>query len=221
VLGLSNYVNAHIRKFYPDLPDDRLLRLFNAVDLDRFDPPPPPLEPSTRKEVRGLIIANDFERKGVPQAIKAVEMVNDRRLNIDIVGRGNITPYDHATHWPIGVWGEVADPRERYRAADFFVLPTRHDPCSLVVLEALAMGLPVISTRFNGATEIMTDGVHGYILDDPDDIPALADAMRKMLDPERRAQMSLACRALRPQLSYAHHLDRLEAIYEQIQSDRS
>jgi len=56
------------------------------------------------------------------------------------------------------------DPYAFYRAADFFVLPTRHDPCSSSWLEALAMGLPVISTIFNGACEIMIDGVHGFVL---------------------------------------------------------
>jgi len=76
------------------------------------------------------------------------------------------------------------------------------------------MGLPVISTKFNGATEIMTDGVHGYVLDDPNDVAALADAMRKMMDPQRRAEMSKACLELRPKLSYEHHLDQLEAIYQ-------
>jgi UDP-glucose:(heptosyl)LPS alpha-1,3-glucosyltransferase len=76
------------------------------------------------------------------------------------------------------------------------------------------MGLPVISTKFNGATEIMTDGVHGYILDDPNDVNALADAMRKMMDPHRRAEMSKACLELRPKLSYEHHLDQLEEIYK-------
>jgi UDP-glucose:(heptosyl)LPS alpha-1,3-glucosyltransferase len=103
-----------------------------------------------------------------------------------------------------------------YTQSDFFVLPTKHDPCSLVVLEALAMGLPVITTRFNGACEIMTHGVHGYILEDPNNVQALAEAMRKMLDPQRRAEISEACLELRPKLSYQHHLDQLLAIYQAI-----
>ena len=78
------------------------------------------------------------------------------------------------------------------------------------------MGLPVISTRFNGASEIMTDGVHGFVLDDPNDIDALADAMRKMLDPDRRRAMSEACLQLRPKLSYEHHLDELVRIYHRV-----
>jgi glycosyltransferase involved in cell wall biosynthesis len=68
----------------------------------------------------------------------------------------------------------------------------------------------------------MTDGVHGFVLDDPTDVNALAEAMRKMLDPALRARMSAACLELRPRLSYENHLRNLLGIYERIvQSRRS
>lgn len=95
------------------------------------------------------------------------------------------------------------------------MLPTRRDSCSLVVLEALASGLPVISTRQNGATEIMTDGVHGYVLQGPDD-PRLAEAMRLMQSAERRAAMREACLALRPLLSWENHVSTLLSIYQRV-----
>src|SRR5690606_33845349 len=116
--------------------------------------------------------------------------------------------------------GPQRDPYPYYAAAEFFVLPTRHDPCSLVVLEALAMGLPTISTAMNGACEIMTpsnnaERAQGIVLDDPEDIPALAAAMRRMLDHPTRHAMHEAALALRPQLSQERHMDRLIEIYEQ------
>ena len=63
------------------------------------------------------------------------------------------------------------------------------------------MGLPVISTVFNGACEIMNDGRHGFVLADPADAPMLTAAMRQLLDPTARAKMSQACLELRPSLS--------------------
>jgi UDP-glucose:(heptosyl)LPS alpha-1,3-glucosyltransferase len=111
-------------------------------------------------------------------------------------------------------------PEDFYREADFFVLPTKHDPCSLVVLEALAMGLPVISTVFNGATEVMTDGVHGLILQDPADVDAIGRAMTTLCDDTRRREMTEACKTLRPQLAYEHHVDELMAIYERAMARR-
>jgi glycosyltransferase involved in cell wall biosynthesis len=75
------------------------------------------------------------------------------------------------------------------------------------------MGLPVISTVFNGACEIMTDGRHGYVLPDPADVEALTRAMSNLLDPNTRQKMRQACLALRPRLSFDAHVDRLEEIY--------
>lgn len=209
-IALSEYVKRSIRAHYP-LRDERLARLFNAVDLQRFQPAPR----SDRDYVNGLFVGQDLERKGLMQALVAASMLKEPRLKITVVGKRNPAlrvPPDAGGQFSFA--GEVADPRPFYAAADFFVLPTRHDPCSLVVLEALAMGLPVISTIFNGATEIMTDGVHGYVLTDPNDVHALAEAMRKLLDPERRQAMTQACLALRARLSYEHHLDELMRIYE-------
>jgi len=82
----------------------------------------------------------------------------------------------------------------------------------------LAMGLPVISTVFNGACEIMENGRHGYVLSSPADLPALAEAMRQLLDSAVRRAMSQACLALRPSLAYGHHLDKLLRIYGAITS---
>ena len=229
VIALSDYVKRSILKSYP-LPDDRLATVFNAAALNYFDPSQPNNRQGVRDgrgiaddEVVALIVAQDFERKGVPQAIEAVRRINvsrpasQPRLRLLIVGAGHKPEIKDDIIFA-GISSKVVC---FYAAADFFVLPTKHDPCSLVVLEALAMGLPVISTVYNGATEIMTDGVHGYVLPDPNDVDALADAMRKMLDPQQRAQMSRACLELRPRLSYETHLDRLLEIYERAMKTRN
>ena len=219
VLCLSVYVQGHVRACYP-LPETRLPILFNAIDVERFNPSLFPREAGARG-ARMLMIANEYERKGLAAALRAVAMLHDEAVTLDVVGKEPPGRYGALTA-ELGLSRRVAfhpvqsDPRSRYAAADVFVLPTKHDPCSLVVLEALAMGLPVISTRFNGACEIMTDGVHGYVLDDPNDVRALADAMRKMLDGERRAKMAQACLELRPKLSYNNHLWSLLNIYRDV-----
>jgi UDP-glucose:(heptosyl)LPS alpha-1,3-glucosyltransferase len=114
--------------------------------------------------------------------------------------------------------GTTDSPADFYVAADFFVLPTSHDSCSLVVLEALAMGLPVISTIFNGACEIMTDGREGFVLKDPKDVSPLAEAIEQMLLPIPRESMRQAALALRPRLSFDAHLIRLEEIYDSVRN---
>jgi UDP-glucose:(heptosyl)LPS alpha-1,3-glucosyltransferase len=82
--------------------------------------------------------------------------------------------------------GEVADLAPVYAAADIFILPTIYDPFSNACLEALACGLPVITTRSNGFSEIIQDRVHGSIIEDAGNLIALRDAIRFWSDPSRR-----------------------------------
>jgi UDP-glucose:(heptosyl)LPS alpha-1,3-glucosyltransferase len=226
VLCLSDYVKTSILKTYPELAP-RLEKLFNAVDLNRFDPKKyASAKSSMRQKYRlsadravALMIAQHFEQKGLPQTLEA--MVGITELSLVVVGkddpaRGAMAAYRLGLGDRAIFAGQTDNPGDFYAAADFFVLPTRHDSCSLVVLEALAMGLPVISTAFNGACEIMTNGREGFVLPDPGDVPALADAMKQLLDPRLRKSMGEAALALRPALSFETHLDRLEEIYKSI-----
>jgi UDP-glucose:(heptosyl)LPS alpha-1,3-glucosyltransferase len=167
------------------------------------------------------MIAQDFERKGLAEAIAGVAASTDERLALVVVGKPEPGAYRELAR-RAGVAdrvifaGPTIDPYLFYAAADFFVLPTRHDPCSLVVLEALAMGLPVISTRQNGACEIMTPGEHGFVLENADDATGLVAAMRALCDGAARARMRANCLALRPRLAYDAHMDALLRVYSSI-----
>ena len=228
VLCLSDYIKDAVRKHYP-LPADRFATLVNAVDLARFDPANERDRAAQARQslgvapdkVVGLIVAQDFARKGLREAVLAWKEIADPRLVLLVVGKDDFAPYaamaQGAKHPANLVYaGPTRDVRPFYAAADFFVLPTRHDPCSLVVLEALAMGLPVISTKFNGACQVMTEAIHGRVLPDPADIPALRSAIAEMLDDAKRRSMQEACLRLRPSLSYEEHLNRLCGIYQNV-----
>jgi UDP-glucose:(heptosyl)LPS alpha-1,3-glucosyltransferase len=229
VLCLSEYVKATVRRHFPELPESRLATLFNAVDLTKYDPG---ARPQAREEARrrlgldhnrvvALMIAQDFERKGLAEAIAGVAASKDERLSLVVVGKQEPGAFRELAR-RAGVAGRVifagptTDPYAFYAAAEFFVLPTRHDPCSLVVLEALAMGLPVISTKQNGACEIMTPGEHGFVLENADDARGLAAAMRALLDPAARARTRANCLTLRPRLAYDAHMDALLRVYNSI-----
>ena len=218
VLCLSGLIRAAVQRHYPALPDARLVTLFNGTDLARFAPAGPRADFGVDGPV-GLMVAQDFARKGLREAIRALRDVPGWHLIV--AGRDDPAPY-HALADELGVAprlhfaGPVADPAPFYRAADFFILPTKHDPCSLVVLEALAMGVPVISTARNGACEVMRDGVHGRVIADPADAAALAEAVRSVLPVDNRQRMSAACLALRAALSQEHHMDAMERAYRTI-----
>ena len=97
--------------------------------------------------------------------------------------------------------GQVRSTEEYYANSDVFVLPTYYDACSLVVIEAMACGLPSITTTTNGAAGIITDGKDGYIIPHPSGAQELAKKMQLLLDYEKRREMSME--ALRTGQSYS------------------
>jgi glycosyltransferase involved in cell wall biosynthesis len=90
------------------------------------------------------------------------------------------------------------------RASDFFVFPSRYEPFGLVVTEAMATGIPVITARTTGAAEVVgTEG--GIVLDDPDDVKGLSEAMQLLADaPDLRHRMGTAAHKLA--LEHTWHL---------------
>lgn len=228
ILCLSEYVRRTVRGRFP-VSDDGLPILFNGVDLRTYDPKRnPDAGAKVRAQLRishdsiiALIMAQDFYRKGVDTAIMALSRVADARLKLVVVGRDYETPFAKlasklGAEKRVIFAGPTTDPYSYYRAADFFVLPTRHDPCSLVVLEALAMGVPSITSAANGAGEVITHGLDGFIVPDPNNVPRLTEAMVSMLDERRRTNMSAAALMLRPKLSYDDHMTKLLGIYQKV-----
>jgi UDP-glucose:(heptosyl)LPS alpha-1,3-glucosyltransferase len=112
------------------------------------------------------------------------------------------------------VWG-------LYHAADACVLASYYDPCSRVVLEALSAGLPCVTTRYNGAADVIEEGDNGYVVESPDDVSALADRMALLLDGTRRRRMGEAGLALREEVSMARHAREMLVLYEEVVRGKS
>jgi len=98
-------------------------------------------------------------------------------------------------------------------AADLFVLPTIYDPFSNACLEAMASGLPVITTRANGVAEIMEHWRTGAIVADPRDVAMLADRMVEFLDPQGQEERSAGARACAEALPLERHLKQMLDLY--------
>ena len=232
VLTLSRRVGRELRRFHPAFPHDRERRLFNAVDLDVFRPDGATVERSTLGQRRdgdllALFVGNDWERKGLATVIAALDKLPSR-VRLAVAGQDR-PPRESAARElaadlkvadRVTFLGRRRDVADLYRTADVLVHHSSHDPCSLATLEALASGLPVVASRRDGATEIITNGEHGYRLFEEGDKSAqeLADRVRKLLDPEDRQRMRDNCLSLRPRLSWDHHVGRLVEIYGEIRA---
>jgi UDP-glucose:(heptosyl)LPS alpha-1,3-glucosyltransferase len=226
VLCLSNIHADLIRQHYPKLDRRFVATLPNGVDTNHFRPADD--REAIRKRfgyannsVVGLFIAHHWKFKGAREAMSAIALISNPNLKLVLVGGEPPEPYRRFAE-SLGVAnqiifaGSVADALPHYQAADFFVLPTRQDSCSLSLLEAAAVGLPVISTIQNGACELIESDREGFVINDPKNVDALASAMRQMLSAEQRSKMSKACIALAPKLSWDTHVDRLMEIYRSI-----
>jgi UDP-glucose:(heptosyl)LPS alpha-1,3-glucosyltransferase len=175
-----------------------------------------------------LEVAHNFRLKGVNHWLQTVKRLHEQgHANIRslVIGRGD-TPRWHHRAKKMGLDGalEFLGPSERvrqfYHAADMLVHPTYYDPCSRVVLEAMASGLSCITTRWDGASEIIADGVSGYVLGEPGDVQGLGQKVLELCDPKRRRPMGVAAReAVRP-FSMARHAEEMLKLYEELSRSR-
>ena len=219
---------------YHDVPAERIRLVYHGTDNERFSPAH---RDRWREEVRDrlgvcedevmlLFVGHDYQRKGLATAIRAANRLAAEGAPVRLVVVGGkkrregtrcFGPRSPAA--PDGVVvnvGAIDDPVPYYAAADVFVLPTFYDPCSLSVSEAAASGLPSVTTRFNGAAELLTEGVDGSVISDPADDAELAGALRPLLDQNVRQRMGEAARKLALKHTLDHNCDQIVSIYQQI-----
>jgi len=196
VIAASQMVVNEITDLYR-YPADKIDVVRTGVPLDRFRFDPELREKSRAQlklkqdQIALLFAGSGWERKGLLFAIEAMALCKNLKMRLLVAGRGEAGPYKttRLRFWredPVQFLGEVADLVPVYAAADIFILPTIYDPFSNACLEALASGLPVITTRSNGFSEIIEDGMHGSIVDNPANLVGLRGAIRFWSDPSRR-----------------------------------
>jgi UDP-glucose:(heptosyl)LPS alpha-1,3-glucosyltransferase len=187
---VADRVAADIERLY-GFPRDRTVTVHNGFDPEEFNSA---LGSRHRSEVRAelgispkaivlLLAANELARKGFPVLLEAVAMVNDPRHHVLLVGQARPTPYlRRITNLELSgrfhYAGPHADMGRIYAAADLLVLPTRYEAFCLVVVEALASGLPVITTDVPGAGDLVVDDVNGRLQRDPLSAHELAGLLR-------------------------------------------
>lgn len=172
------------------------------------------------EDISVLFVANELHRKGFGPLIRAVAGADSPHLRVDVVGR--VTDTDYRTeiarlgladriHWH----GATPDVARFYAAADVFVLPTQYEPFGIVIVEALASGVPVITSRLAGASAAVEEGGAGILLEDPTDVSELAGALRLAVDPEARARWRAGTVAAAKPYAWPRILERVQSVLEQ------
>ena len=231
VVAISSYVQAQLIRHYR-LPEQNIRRIFNGVD---FHPPTEPQRSQDRRTIRrmygvaddevfALMIAHNFKLKGVAQWIRALGMLTHSdgpRFKTVIIGKGDPRRYQALARKleiedSVMFAGYTKQVSAFYSAADIFMHPTFYDPCSRVVLEAMLHGLPPVTTRFNGAAEVIDDGVNGRVIAAPDDVEELARAARQAADARLRDAVQRMRDELVERLSMERHTRQIVELYRHI-----
>jgi len=181
---------------YSAVPREKLVLVRNGVDLRRFRPQAlPRLLPAPT----ALFLGNGWARKNLAAALHALSLLPDLHLAVAggerRPGRWRKLARKLGVHDRVRWLGTVPRPEELLPRVDALVLPTRYDPCANACLEAMAAGLPVVTTATNGAHEVLPES--WLTVQDPDDAPALATALeRALLEEGLGARCRLAAEAL-------------------------
>ena len=193
IIAISTMVKNDIIRYYK-VPEEKIEVVFNCVDINRFHPRNRDLYRRSIREFLSiqdhtvilLFAGHNYRLKGLETLLGALSVLKEtvvhQPIHLLIIGRGQITRYKRIAR-KLGVLdlatflGPVKDMEKFYGGSDIYVHPTFYDSCSLTVLEALASGIPVITTRFNGAADIMISEKGGKVLDDPKGPKSLAEAI--------------------------------------------
>lgn len=202
----------------------------NGVDCEEFAPP------SSREDAK--------RRLGLPASCPVVGYVgrlsaekdlgtllrglarlmeNGVAVHALIVGHGPVRDELHNTirqfslDQHVSLVGHAPDPRPYYAAMDVFVLPSLREGLPNVLLEAMAMAVPVVATRVGGIPQLVHDGETGVLIS-PGDDRALADAVKQLMgDPVRAATLGESARRyVKTHYSFDRRMERLERILEDL-----
>jgi phosphatidylinositol alpha-mannosyltransferase len=191
-IAVSNAVVDAFRPYFPELEFEVIA---NGVDPGFFSPDAEPLPHLAGR--RNILFVGRFDpRNGLKHMLEVFTELRSRRSDAQLVvlGDGPFRPL-LKRHVPaeleadVRFEGRVNGLRPRYLAsAEIFCTPCRLASFGMVVLEAMSSGTPVVATRLPGFAEVMQDGAHGLMVDDPDDVTSFVSALDSLLDDPEGAQ---------------------------------
>ena len=204
IVAGSDYVRDTLLKV--GVPRDRVAVIPYGVDLSRFMPHERGID---NQHIQALYVGQIAARKGVQFLVEAFDRIADPRLHLRLVGtllgdpawvQGHGTRFEYQRSVP---QHEVA---RVYNEADFFVQLSLHEGSSLTTYEALAAGLPVITTPNSGS--VVRDGVEGFIVP-PRDVDAVVERMTRLTtDASLRREMAVRARRRAESFSWSKYRER-------------
>jgi glycosyltransferase involved in cell wall biosynthesis len=229
---VSKKVGEDLRRYYGRTNDVQLV--YGGFDLARFNPDRRACLRAQARETLGLdagefallLIGNGWKNKGLQCLLDAVGSLQEDRLVVLVAGQDNPAPYQsvverHRLSGRVKFLAPRPDVEFFYAAADAYVGPSLEDAFAQPPGEAMACGLPVITSRNNGGAEIISHGTDGLILENPADYRTLADWIRRLVQDENfRCHLAEnAARNIR-KFTWEDNAAGMKALFEQVRQRR-
>ena len=203
----ESQLDRRLLTHYYGVPEERIRTICNGVDTRIFNPTVRSATGDVRRELglkhdQPLLVfaAMDFEGKGLRSLFNAVALMRNRNARVLVLGSGKQGRFSRLAKKldiseRVFFLGRRSDIQRYYGAGDLFVLPTIYEPFGLVHLEALACGLPVVTTATAGGADVIEEGVNGYVIPSAHAVDLLRDRMDEhlALPSIRREEMSASC----------------------------
>ena len=219
-MAISNRGREEIMTHYPQAKD-RIRVIYNGLELISPAPLREPKDRRNKTEKTILFVGSGYFRKGLFYLIGALPYLQKiRSVRLIIVGGDNqkrirgLAEKEKVTDL-ITLIGPVKEPAPYYRAADVLVLPSIYEPFGNVCLEAMAYGLPVVTSKAAGASEVIVPGKNGVVVDDPADTKALAEAVALALEMDEE-EVRKTDEMILPGFSWEKHIQNLTRLYQEV-----
>lgn len=174
-----------------------------------------------------LMVAQNLRLKGFDIALRAFALLRGQGVDAKLAVAGGVLdrawrglPEQLGLSEHVLFCGNVPEIEPLYAAADVFLHPTRWDACSLATIEAMAAGLPVVTTTANGAAELITDGVDGFVLPFPCDHRRLADLMFALRDPAVRGHIGATAQISASRADVGANYRSVESVLAEVAAER-
>ncbi len=231
VVAISNYVADQLRRHYR-VPPSRIRTIYNGVDPDSSSAEQRLRDRiGIRRQYRVadgdllvLLVAHNFRLKGLQRWMEAMSVLAGRGLREVrslVIGKGESTAW-HRSASRLGISdrltfvGPTDRVREFHHAADVLVHPTYYDPCSRVVLEGMVAGLPCITTRWDGASEMIRNGESGFVLPDPVAVEELAATVKALRNADLRRKIGQAASQVGERVFMVRHAQEMLVLYGEL-----
>ncbi len=214
------------------VPPEKIEVIYNGVDLDVFHPRNVALYRSPlREELRIdpeayviLFLGSGFWRKGLDSLITSFAKVKKEipQATLIVAGQDRIHEYREKAR-RLGVesgilfLGPTQRAKELCAACDLFALPTVYDPFSNACLEAMATGIPVLTTLQNGIAELIRDGENGFLISEPKDWGQIGEKIIAHSHSDKREEIGQRARESCLPLDMNLVIGRMLRIYESVQ----